>query len=456
MQLQNPAATGRLSAARLAIFAAAGIPVGAYVVTLTVYLPPYYAGRLGLSLAAVGIAFTVVRILDILLDPALGVLMDWTRTPFGRLRPWLWAAVPVLLVGTYMTYLARPGVGPVYLTFWLLVLYAGYSMGVLSHAAWGSALSAEYHQRNRVYGWIQALGVVGSASVLILPAVVTSLTHTKTPGVPLMGWFILAAIPSTFAITGFFAHEPELPEQMRAEHFALREYLAVAAKPDMIRNLAATLLTTLGPALTAPLYLFFFQGARGYSPFWTYLLLIIYILAGLIGPAFWTLISSRFGKHHTIKIAAVAFAFAQTGLLMLPRAHPIEMSVAMFTVGFIASAFPFLIRAMVADICDEVRLETGKDRAALLFALWSSTAKIASTVSVGIAYPTLAFFGFNPAPGAANTPFAMFGLQALFLVPPIACVLLGGVAMFGYRLDAKRHGEIRLALSAAVAESSRG
>jgi len=97
--------TGRssVSAGKLAIFSLAGLPVGGYVATLAVYLPNYYARHLGLSLAAVGLAFTVVRVLDILLDPALGVIMDANKTRFGKFRPWLVASIPVLVAATFAT-----------------------------------------------------------------------------------------------------------------------------------------------------------------------------------------------------------------------------------------------------------------------------------------------------------------------------------------------------------------
>jgi Na+/melibiose symporter-like transporter len=445
-------ATGRssVSAGRLAIFSLAGLPVGGYVATLAVYLPNYYARHLGLSLAAVGIAFTVVRVLDILLDPALGVIMDANKTRFGKFRPWLVAAVPVLVASTYATYLPGAGAGTVYLTICLLVLYAGYSMAVLSHAAWGTALVAEYHERSRVYGWIQAVGVIGAAGVLLAPVLLTIIEHHKIEPVPVMGWFLLITVPLTFAITGLFAHEPEAAPR-HAEAFKIGDYIALMKRPDMVRNLLATLLTTFGPAITAPLYLFFFEDARGYTPDQANILLLIYILAGLAAPAFWTRISHRFGKQQTIRIASVVYAFAQTGLLLLPAKSFFPMMFAMFTVGFVASAFGFILRAMVSDICDEVRLETGKDRTALLYALVTSTAKMASTVSVGVAYTLLPLFGFKAAEGAANTTTAMWGLQALYLVPPVACVLLGGLSMLGYRMNEARHSEVRAALAAKAA-----
>jgi Na+/melibiose symporter-like transporter len=440
--------TGSLSAFRLAVFAMAGLPVGGYVATLAVYLPNYYARRVGLSLAAVGIAFTIVRVIDIVLDPALGVLMDATKTRFGKFRPWLVASIPVLMLSTWAAYFPQSGASVLYLSFCLLVLYIGYSMCVLSHAAWGTALVAEYHERSRVYGWIQAVGVIGAAGVVLAPGVVALFSHQKYEPVPIMGWLFLISVPAAFAVTGLFAHEPPPAPRHRGPSFRFMDYLGLMARPDMARNLVATLLTTFGPAITAPLYLFFFEDARGYTPNQANLLLVIYILAGLLGPAFWIRLSIRFGKQHTVKIASVAYALAQTALLLLPRARVAEMSFAMFSVGFVASAFAFILRAMVADICDEVRLETEKDVTALLYALVTSAAKFASTVSVGVAYTLLPLFGFNAREGAANTPTAMWGLQALYLVPPVACVLLGGLAMFGYRMNATRHGQIRAALHA--------
>lgn len=454
MDTANPQRS--LTGGRLAIFAAAGLPVGAYVATLAVYLPNYYARQLGLGLATVGIAFTVVRILDILLDPALGVLIDATESRVGKYRPWLAASLPVLVVATWASYFAPSSASAVYVTFWLLVLYAGYSMCALSHAAWGTALVTEYHERSRVYGWIQVVGVVGASGVLLAPTIVNLVTHRVAERVPIMGWFLVISVPLTLLITSLFSEEPPLAQRTHGERFGVKDYLALMARPDMARTLVASLLTTFGPALTAPLYLFFFEDARDYTPGQADILLLIYILSGLVAPAFWTRIAKRFSKHQTIKIASVVYAIAQTCLLLLPPAHFLPMSIAMFTVGFVASAFAFVIRAMVADICDEVRLETGKDRTALLYALVTAIAKFASTVSVGVAYTLLPLFGFKAAEGAANSAQAMFGLQALYLVPPVACVLLGGLSMFGYKLTEVRHNEIRVALSALGAKISAG
>ena len=45
-----------------------------------------------------------------------------------------------------------------------------------------------------------------------------------------------------------------------------------------------------------------------------------------------------------------------------------------------------------------------------------------------------------------NTPHAIWGLEMCYLFAPSAFVLTGGAMFFGYRLDARRHAEVRSAL----------
>jgi len=196
------------------------------------------------------------------------------------------------------------------------------------------------------------------------------------------------------------------------------------------------------------MYLFFFQQARGYTPPQTTILLFIYVVAGLVGPVLWASIARWFGKHITIRISSLCYVAVQSILVSLPKAHFVWMTFAMFSVGFVASSFGFLVRAMIADVSDEVRLESGKDRTAMLYAMVTSTNKVGSTLSVGIAYLILPLFGFIAKEGAANTADAIWGLEACYLAPPVICVLLGGLAMWGYKLDEKRHSQIRAQLAA--------
>jgi len=441
----------RLSPLTLAAYSSPYLPVGGLILALVVYLPNYYASHIGLDLTAVGAAFTLVRLFDIFFDPIAGAAIDGMRLSFGRYRPFLVLSSPLIAAAVYAIFMAEPGVSTTYLTFWLAVLYVGFSLCVLSQAAWGAALAPDYHERSRIYSRIQIFGVIGGVGALALPPLAASVFHAdQTAGIQAMGWFIILAAP----ITAFIAvtRVPEPPSLPHRERISWRDYRALLVRHSMIRVLLADFLTTLGPAITAALYLFFVREARGYTLIQANLLLLIYICAGLAGAPFWAWLSRRLGKHRTIILASGLHVIAQTCVLLLPKAQFDLMAPAMFVVGFIASAYLFLLSAMVADVSDEVRLETGKDRTALLYALFTGTQKIGSALSVGITFAILDAIGFKAAEGSVNSPAAIWGLEACFVVAPVLAIGLGGLAMWGYRLTEQRHREIRDGLETVDAQ----
>ena len=55
--------------------------------------------------------------------------------------------------------------------------------------------------------------------------------------------------------------------------------------------------------------------------------------------------------------------------------------------------------------------------------------------------------GYNGAEGAVNSKGAIFGLEMCYLFAPVILVWAGGAMFFGYKLDSKRHAEIRRALA---------
>ena len=70
------------------------------------------------------------------------------------------------------------------------------------------------------------------------------------------------------------------------------------------------------------------------------------------------------------------------------------------------SGFNVLTRAMTADIADEIRLEKGKERSGLLYAITTMTTKVAGAFSIGLTFLVLSQVGYNAGDGAANSAHA--------------------------------------------------
>lgn len=421
---------------------------------LIVYLPPYYASDLGLPVATVGLVFFLVRAADVCLDPFIGQAMDATRTPVGRFRPWLVAGSLLLALGSWGLFMAEPGVSAGATAAWLFTLYIGFSMVYLAHTAWGATLSDDYAERARVFGWWQAANVLGLILVLLLPPLAGRLFPGEgaAPGIHAMGWFIIATLP--LAALAISAGVPERPAPADATHrIRVADLVDSCRQPLMARLLVADLLLCMAPGITGALFQFFFVAARGYTPAEASTLLLIYFVAGLAAAPLWIRAAARFGKHRATAAAALWLAVTQAALPLLPAGDVWLAAPAMAISGVPYAAAPFLLRAILADVCDAERLRTGQDRTGLLFAVLTATQKIAYGIPVGVLYPLLGAIGFEAAKGAGNSASALLGLELLFTVPVVLIALGGAWTMWRWRLDAAAHAEVVAALGASVGDA---
>ncbi|HLZ73731.1 MFS transporter [Phenylobacterium sp.] len=431
---------------RLLAFSLGSIPAYMLISMTGVYLPPFYAGKMGVTLTVIGATIGLLRLADLGLDIALGWLMDKTRTPLGRYRPWYLAGLPVLWLSVYKVFNPPANPDTTYLFVWYILLYVAYSMLVLGHSAWAATISGKYHERSRMFGWMLGVGVAGSSFLGLLPKLTNGKIAPADPGsIPTIGWIIMAV--STVAVVIAFFSTPERSTPVAAkERNTLKDYFAVITNPSMFRLVAADLFLILGPGASAPIYLFFFHEAKGFTPANVGLLLIPYGAAGILAAPIWAKIAQRLGKHRTVQVAGVCYAIFQTILMLVPAGMFWPTFLSMFSVGFCAAAFIVLIRAMVADVADELRLTTGQERSGVLYALVTLTQKLGSSLAVAIIYPILDLFHYVAKPGYHNTPEAIRGLEICYVFAPIILVVVGSVCLVGYKLDAKRQNEIRTAL----------
>ena len=445
-------------------FGTLGMPVAALLLLYGVYLPRHYVS-LGIgpykpgaaqAFLLVGAAITIVRVIDVFFDPLLALIMDRTKTPIGRYRPWLVLGVPIVMLGAYKVLLPDPHITQLYLIGWLVVSYAGLSMVTLGLAAWSAVLARTYDDRARVYAWTTGMTVFGTMVVLALPKLTGGhISAGLKASMPIIGLGVVMVFPVALFICAVFTPEKIPVGVARRPSFALADYRKAIARPSMWRLMLADLLLTLGPGTTGPLYVYYFHDAKGFTIQDVSFLLIFYAGAGIAGALFWArVVSERFGKHRTVQIACVVYSITQSILMAIPRVWPgykwtddIPTIAGMMAVGFTAAAFLPLVRAMMADVVDEVRLERGQDLTSLLYSMVTTTTKIGQSVTVAIVFPVLAFVGYNGAEGAVNTPHAIFGLEMCYLFAPVILVWFGGAMFFGYKLDSKRHAEIREALA---------
>ena len=437
----------RLSTLSLVAFSTPGLCIGALAIAMSVYLPRYYAGHFKLGLPAVGLAFMAVRLIDTVFDPFIGVAMDHTRSRLGRYRLWLAAGAPVLMAAVYMLFDPPGAISLPYLIGWLFVYYIGTSLITLSHASWASVIAGQYHERSRVFGGIQVVSIIGATATLILPIVMAKLDGSSGAGdIDAMGWFVVICAPVGVGLALMFIPETVVRHQ-DGEVFKLRDYWEMVSRPDMARIIVADFCLALGPGWMSALYLFYFHDARGFTIADASKLLLIYIVAGIVGAAALSWLAQRVGKHRTLMMAACGYSIGLALMIFLPKGDFGLASLLMFGLGVLAAGFPLLDRAMVADVGDAIRLEQGKHRVGLLYAMITTSQKIAGAMSIGLSFTVLGWIGYQAKEGAVNTPSAILGMQMVYLIAPVTFVMIGAACYIGYKLDSARHADIRAQLA---------
>ena len=452
MQVNNPSYSEQSSPRVLAAYSGITMPMAAMGMPVAVYLPRFYSEGMGLSLATVGIIFTLARMWDVVTDPLMGMAIDKFETRWGRRKHWVALSIPILMLSVWMVFMPNPdSVTPTYLMFWLLVLYIGYTMLVISHLSWGAELSTSYDARSRLFGWREVFTIAGMTIVLAIPAFLELTGNAdQSSKVASMGWFCLLLFP--LLVVPLLMGVPD-SKSGNTNSIPWQQALKLIVQNKVLwRLLIADLMTGLGTAVSGALYIFF---AANYFelPEHASIALLFYFLASFFAMPLWLKLAYKLGKDNALKIALIYAVTINLGVIPFAEAGNVIVLWA-FTIlfGVAFGAAPTLLRSMMADLTDDDELKSGKKRSGLYFALLTTTSKAGAAFGVGVSFMILELvFGFQP--GQSNSAEALDGLLITYTVGFALPMFLGYLALIRYPLTRAKHDEIVAQLQAAPADS---
>ncbi|WP_308610199.1 MFS transporter [Massilia frigida] len=161
----------RLSLPMLLSYGLFGLPLAMVALPIYVYLPRFYSGRAGLSLALIGAVLLAARVAAAFIDPLLGWWIERGQGAYARYVA-LSLSLPLLLAG-FVALFHPPVLGSLATMGWflgaLMLVYVGFSIATIAHQSWGAALTQAPAERARVTGVREACGLVG----VVLAAAVT-------------------------------------------------------------------------------------------------------------------------------------------------------------------------------------------------------------------------------------------------------------------------------------------
>ena len=390
-------------------------PLAFVALPLYVLWPNHVAREFGVSLATLGALLLGVRLLDALIDPALGRWVDGQSAAEksyknGIHRSSILGSL-LLFMGVFALFFPASAVvdQPAHLLWWmglaLTLTYLAFSLLTVAHQSWGARLGGTETQRGRVAGWREGLGLIGVVVASVLPTLA---------GLPaLVGALGLSLVAGVFLWRQAVVPQPG---DAQATHNGWLAMTAPLALPGFRRLLLVYLVNGMASAIPATLVLFFVQDRLQAPSALEPLFLGTYFVCAAASIGLWLKGVARWGLARTW-LAGMALAVAVFAWVALLGAGDWLWFVGVCALSGVALGAdlvlpPAILAGLIADAGQRGRAEGA------FMGWWSFATKLNLALAAGLALPLLAALGYAP---GQQTPGALQALTIAYGVVP--CVL---------------------------------
>lgn len=438
----TPHSDPRLPTARLVLYGLPAFVSSVAALPMALFIPAFYAGDLGLPLAAVGGALAVSRLMDVVTDPVIGMLSDRLPTRFGRRRPWMALGAPLFLLGLWKVFVPGPNPTTLSLAGWGTLLFLGVTLLDLPHKAWGAELSDRYDERTRVTSWREGIAALGQVT-LLLALFMAARRGVTDAGDQLwaMATLVVVALP-LLLVAAFQAGESPAPRSTRP--LGLSGLTGVFRNPAFLRVTGCTVLFVSGIAIQGTLHQLVLRDIMG-RPDWFIPMILVENLATLLAVPVWLAIATRVDKHRALMAAALWLSMWSLPLALLAEGDALWMVGVVALRGSSFASVLFLSNAIAADVIDLDTLTSDEQRSGLFFAIWGMATKLSLALGVVLGTALPAALGYLP--GEPVEAAIAARVMAVYGLLPAVLMGLGALLLYGFPVTREVHAQVHAALS---------
>ena len=409
----------------------------------------------------------LVRIIELVIDPILGNVVDNTKTRWGKFKPWILigtvvSAALLLILFTGIFGLAQQNWILFAILFVLIYIAFDvfYSLSDVSYWGMVPALSEDSHERG-IYTSLGAFsGIIGwnSLPIIVVP-LVTGVTYAVTgkheEGAP--GWFAFAAVISALAIIcalivcfGTKEKHNIIRDSAKQKTTLRQVFGAIFHNDQILWPSLAYLLYSLAAVITNGVLFYMYKFVIGKpNDFW-----VVGIIATIIGccinPSFpvlnkyiprkWLFIAGQ----TCMVLAYVLFIFGHNNVFLM------DLGLVLFNINF-----ALLVTVLtLTDAIEYGQLKIGQRNEAVVLAVRPMIDKFAGAVSnalVGYVAIAAGMTGSATAADMTSKGINTFNMMALYI--PLALAVLS-IVVFSLKvtLSEKKHAQVIEELKSKLAQ----
>ena len=426
----------------------------------------YYNRVLGLRVGLVGTAILTAFIFDAFVDPRIGYWSDRVRSRFGRRHPFMYAAALPAALSYLLLFWPPSNLSQMHLFLYLLcasvLTRVCISFYEIPSAALAPELTTQYDERTSFAGFRYFFGWSGGLSMSLLafslflhyaPGDNTAILDARGfryYGMAAAGIMIVSTLLSALGTQAAVRPSPDHVYHEMPRINILSEVRSILRNRSAFATITAGALMLLATGLSFALGTYFNIYAWGLSP-----REISIITAGLFVSAFSALlvapwVSRRYDKRGaTIRVATILFFILpfplEIGLAgyFPTRASGIMMPFLVIYNMIITALLvlvPILLSSMLADVVEEIEVETGQRKEGVIYSINTFIAKWATGVAVFLATVILNFAHFpSDTAHSAVTPDIIVHMSELYVATVMLLYAGSIVCAYFYSISREQH-----------------
>lgn len=403
--------------------------------TLTAFLLFFYTDVAGLAAATAGTILLLGRVADAVIDPVVGLAVDRTRTRFGRARPYLILASPVLAAAFALAFvpLGHGTTAAIWAGATFVVVGISHSLVNVPYGAMLPMLTSDPDTRMRMSGYRfvgASLGLI-AVSVAVMPLVTALGGHDLARGFTGMAVVLGPVGTLLYWLVAYLCREQAAPREQHRHStptaqalkalFRNRHWLGVC-----LSSLAA--FVRLGVITAGAVY---YAREVLHDAWATSYILLAFSVSALLGSLLTPWVLRRTGNRRGIVGGLVATALLYAALF--PLHHSAVAFLTLFLVANILGGFGLVAApALISETVDHHESSVGRRDEGLLYAGYSFATKVGTALGGALFAWALAWGGYHADRATAQASQA---IEWAFVGIPLVLCLVQAACMSLYRLD---------------------
>jgi GPH family glycoside/pentoside/hexuronide:cation symporter len=412
------------------------------------FLMKFYTDGALILPALAGNALLIGKIWDAVNDPLFGWLTDRTSSRFGKRRVFmLFGAIPLAISIALLWYV--PVMDQVRTFIWIALTFILFdtlwTLTNVPYYALTSELTDDYDERSSLTTYRMVMAVpaylVGAA---ITPAIVGLFALQRT-GYALIGiaYGVLAAVALLISAAGI--RERKTVAVSKPEPSPFKSMLSALHNKPFVWLCVTYFVVNISFAFIKILMAYYIE-YQLLMKAQTTLVMGLMLVCVTISLPFWQWLGRKMDKGPAYALGMLVGGAAVVLTFFLPHQSTGLIYLVSVLAGFGFAAQWIFPWAMVADVADYDRVESGQQRSGMYYGVWGLATKISEALALAAVGWILTGFGYVP--NVEQTPYALLGIRLFFGLVPALFIFVALPFLFKYPITRVSHAEVRRRLEA--------